>query len=177
LKRRAGRGAALALCATLSAACAHGPGAEALPTFAMCAAALPRDSASAVPFEPARLRGKVVLVTFIATWCFPCLAELATLDKLQRDYGAQGFQNVLVGMDLEGRKVLEPFAANYELRSPLVVSTPALRDGETPFGRIRELPTRVLFDRDGQVVAAYAGVIAWPELQKAVTDALGKKER
>lgn len=170
-----GRVATVALCAALGVSCAHGRGGEELPSFSVFTAALPRDSASAVPFEPSRLRGKVVLVTFIATWCFPCLAELATLDKLKRDYGAQGFENVAVGMDLEGRQVLEPFATSYALGYPLVVANDALRDGETPFGHIRELPTRVLFGRAGQVVAAYAGVIPWPELRQAVTDELAKR--
>ena len=155
--------------------CAHGVGAEGAASFAQCAAALPGPSVSEVPFQPSRLRGKVVLVTFIATWCFPCLADLVSLDKLERELGPKGFENVVVGMDLEGAQVLVPFAANYQFQYPVIAATESLRSGETPFGRIRELPTRVLFGRDGQVVGAWAGVFPWPTLSKTVADEVGRK--
>ncbi len=155
------------------AGCVHAE--PTLPRYPTFAAALPRGSASAVPYLPARSQGRVVLVTFIATWCFPCLAELATVEKLERDYGPQGLDNVLVGMDLEGRRVLEPFAANYALPYPLVVADDALRKGQTPFGQVGELPTRVLFGRDGQVIAAWSGSRSWDVLAKAVEAALAER--
>lgn len=159
--------------ALLAAACTRrGP---ALPDFGAFAAALPRDVAGAVPFTPEALPGRVVLVTFLATWCFPCLAELTVLRRLDRDFAAQGFSNVLVGMDLEGRKVLTPFAEGYELPWPLIVSDEALRAGETPFGRIRELPSRLLFGRDGRVALGFSGVAAYDDLAKVVAAELEKR--
>ena len=140
--------------------------------FSAFAASLPRDSASEVPYEPERLQGRVVLVTFVASWCFPCLAELASLRRLEEQYGAQGFSNVLVGMDLEGRAVLEPMARQLGLRCPLVVGDDRLRSAQTPFGRVRELPSRVLFGRDGRVVAAYSGVAPHEALERVVREEL-----
>lgn len=146
-----------------------------LPSFGTFAASLPRDVAGPVPFAPEALEGRVVLVTFLATWCFPCLAELTVLRRLDRDFAQQGFSNVLVGMDLDGRKVLTPFAEGYELPWPLIVSDEALRAGETPFGRIRELPSRVLFGRDGRVVLGFSGVAAYDDLAKVVAAELEKR--
>lgn len=146
-----------------------------LPGLATYLNALPLEVAGAVPLEPASLQGRVVLVTFIATWCFPCLAELAVLRRLDRDFGARGFSNVLVGMDLEGRKVLEPFAQGYQLAWPLVVADDRLRSGETPFGRIRELPSRILFGREGTPVLGYSGVGAYEDLAKVVQAELEKR--
>ncbi len=168
-----GRTAALAL-GLWALGCAPSPEST-LPRFESYAAYLPRDSASAVPYEPERLGGRVVLVTFIASWCFPCLLDLATLEKLEREYGARGFSNVLVGVDLEGRKVLEPLAAGYSLRYPLVVADERLRSGGTPFGRVRELPARMLFARDGAVVAAYTGVAPYEALAKVIEQELEKR--
>lgn len=129
---------------------------------------LPRAVAGRVPFEPWNLEGKVSLVTFIATWCFPCLTELVVLQHLQRDYEARGFRNVLVGMDLEGFEVLEPFATGYKLEMPLVIADDRIRAGETSWGRIRELPSRVLFNRDGQIAVAYSGVATYESLDAVV---------
>lgn len=135
---------------------------------------LPRDVVGAVPFEPYALQGRVVLITFIATWCFPCLTELRTLSRLQELYGAKGFSNVLVGMDLEGRAVLEPFVAGYQLDYPLVVADERIRSGDTVFGRIRELPSRVLFARSGELVVGYTGNSKYEDLERVVASEVSK---
>lgn len=138
------------------------------PDLAALAAALPGPTIDGAPFDATRLRGRVVLVTFIATWCFPCLADLVSVTKLARTLGSRGFVNLLVGMDLEGRRVLEPFAAQYELEGTLLVADEALRSGRTVFGHIRELPFRALFGRDGQLVGAFSGLTSYQALEALV---------
>jgi thiol-disulfide isomerase/thioredoxin len=158
----------------LLAGCAHsGTG---LPHRDVFIGTLPQDVVGEVQFDRAALTGKVVLVTFIATWCFPCLADLVSLDNLERQFSAKGFKQVVVGLDLEGRRVLEPFAAEYALRYPLLVGDHRLRSGATPFGQIRELPARVLFDRSGQVIAAYSGVVSPAELERKVREAIETRQ-
>lgn len=120
------------------------------------------------PHDARSLSGKVVLVSFFATWCFPCLAEMPTLEALQRDYGPRGFQVVSVGMDLEGASVLQPFADHYALRYPVLVADDRMREGLTAFGHIRALPTTVLLDRRGRAVAAWQGVEGHTEVAKAI---------
>ncbi|TQF09516.1 TlpA family protein disulfide reductase [Myxococcus llanfairpwllgwyngyllgogerychwyrndrobwllllantysiliogogogochensis] len=115
-----------------------------------------------------KLQGKVVLVSFFATWCFPCLAEMPTLEALQRDYGAQGLQVVSVGMDLEGTKVLQPFAEHYAPRYPVLVASEWMIEGRSPFGPIKGLPTTVLLDRRGRAVAGWQGVEGHGDVAKAI---------
>jgi hypothetical protein len=98
---------------------------------------------------------------------------LATLNRLEREFGRRGFRQVLVGLDLEGRRVLEPFAQEYQLPYPVLVGDARLRSGNSVFGPIRELPARVLFDREGQVVAAYSGIVAPNALEAKVRSLLG----
>ncbi|WP_163996436.1 TlpA family protein disulfide reductase [Pyxidicoccus caerfyrddinensis] len=121
------------------------------------------------------LSGKVVLVSFFATWCFPCLAEMPTLEALQKDYGAKGFQVVSVGMDLDGEKVLQPFADHYALRYPVLVANDVMREGQTAFGHIRALPTTVLLDRRGRAVAAWQGVEGHADVAKAIEKLLAEE--
>jgi thiol-disulfide isomerase/thioredoxin len=130
--------------------------------------ALALPSVGPTPYDFRRLSGKVVLVSFFATWCFPCLAEMPTLEALQKEYGAKGFQVVAVGMDLDEAKVLAPFADNYALRYPVLVSDESMRAGESAFGPIRALPSTVLLDKRGRAVAAWQGVEGHTEVAKAI---------
>ncbi|HLL01355.1 MAG TPA: TlpA disulfide reductase family protein [Myxococcaceae bacterium] len=122
--------------------------------------------------NPADLTGQVVLVSFFATWCFPCLAEIPTLEALQRDYGPRGFRVVAVGMDLEGARVLGPFADHYALNYPVLLADERIIAGQSVFGPIRELPTTVILDREGRAVAAWHGVAGHEDVSRAVKKAL-----
>ena len=153
--------------ALVLAACTHAPPA---PTVQEAVGALPFDAVG--QWLPARSVGRVTVVTFIATWCFPCLVDLPVLTRLQRDH-PKDLVVLLVGMDLEGRKVLEPFAAMNELQLPLIVANDSVRAGETPFGLIKQLPTRFIFRRDGTLSFAYVGV-AQPQ---ALIDAIERELR
>ena len=153
--------------ALVLAACAHVPPG---PTVQQAVGSLPFDAVG--NYVPARSLGRVTVVTFIATWCFPCLVDLPVLTHLQKDH-PDDLVVLLVGMDLEGRKVLEPFAAMNELQLPLIVANDRIRGGETPFGPIKELPTRFIFRRDGTLSFAYVGV-AEP---RALIDAVERELR
>ncbi|XXF81340.1 TlpA disulfide reductase family protein [Myxococcaceae bacterium GXIMD 01537] len=134
--------------------------------------ALPSVSAGTEP--PRALEGSVVLVSFFATWCFPCVAELPTLIALQRDFGPQGFLVVGVGMDLEGMQVLEPFARTMELPYPVLMADEAVRDGQSAFGPVRALPTSFLLDRDGRLIGAWQGMAPHGALSEAIQKALAR---
>jgi thiol-disulfide isomerase/thioredoxin len=122
--------------------------------------------------DPRALEGRVVLVTFMATWCAPCLMELPYLVRLQEQHAAQGLVVVAVGMDLEGDLVLGPFAREYQLPFPLVVPDDRLRKGDSPFGPINILPTTFLLGRDGAVLAAFQGMAEQKALSKVVEKAV-----
>lgn len=119
-------------------------------------------------------QGRVVLVQFIATWCVPCLQQQPALEELRARYAEQGLVVVWVGMDLEGAKVLIPFAEGLDPAWPVLLADPALRDGETHYGRIRELPTTVLLGRDGRALEAWTGLASPSKLAPLIEDALGR---
>jgi thiol-disulfide isomerase/thioredoxin len=134
--------------------------------------ALALPSVGPTPLDWRQLPGRVVLVSFFATWCFPCVAEIPTLEALQREYGPRGFQVVGVGMDLEGAQVLGPFAEYYRLPYPVVVADEGLREGQSPYGLIPALPVAFLLDEQGRVAAAWQGVAGHEELAQRVEQLL-----
>jgi len=109
------------------------------------------------PTSPESWENKVVLVSFFATWCFPCLLEIPILQKLHEAYADKGLVVVLAGMDLEGEKTLKFYSEVSHLPFPVVVAGERIKSGETWLGKIQELPTHVLINRRGELVFVQAG--------------------
>lgn len=120
-------------------------------------------------------RGRVVVVQFLASWCFPCIATAPRLQDLEKRYGARGLSVVAVGMDLEGWRVLEPFKETLGLDYPVLVGNAELRAGQTAFGHITTLPTTVIIGRDDTVLSAFKGVPAEGSLETFIEAALALK--
>ncbi|HET9035362.1 MAG TPA: TlpA disulfide reductase family protein [Myxococcaceae bacterium] len=124
--------------------------------------------------DGSQLAGKVVVVQFLATWCFPCIATAPRLQEIYDHNQARGLMAIAVGMDFEGPQVLRPFADQLGLRYPVLVADDALRNGQTAFGKVGLLPTTLIIGRDGRVVSVYAGVAEQGTLEPLIDEALRK---
>jgi peroxiredoxin len=71
--------------------------------------ALPTPAGASIGLR--NLRGKLVLLTFWATWCLPCVEELPALDRLHRELSAHAFTVLAVALDVQGASVVGPFWA------------------------------------------------------------------
>jgi thiol-disulfide isomerase/thioredoxin len=125
----------------------------------------------------ARLKGKVALVNFWATWCAPCVVELPTLDKLQAAMGGDRFEVLAVSVDLRGMEKVGPFWKEKGYRHLEILLDPRgrlMRD----FGS-RGLPTTFLIDHDGNLVGYLEGHAHWasPEAKALVRHYLERARR
>lgn len=95
------------------------------------------------------LRGKVVIVTFWATWCGPCNEELPLLSRYAQEHAAQGL--VVLGFSLDAPDELDKVrAVASKLRFPVGL----LGDPHVPgYGRIWRLPVSFTIDRQGRLVS------------------------
>ena len=103
------------------------------------------------------LRGKVVLVTFWATWCLECRDEMAMFEQLHRELGTAGL--VIVGVNVrEAAGPIVEYARTHGLCFPLALD----QDGKVgaAYGVVA-LPTTFLIGRDGRAVARAIGSRAW----------------
>jgi peroxiredoxin len=155
-------GAALAGCATAEA---QGDRAGGLPERAPSAEAAPSPGAplpavalAGLDAQPVRLEaaagGKPALVSFWATWCDACLAELDALNRL--DDRARAGGGVVIGVAVgETRAAAAAFARQHGLRYlQLVDEKLSLADA---LGQ-RRLPATLVLDRQGRVIFTGAGL-------------------
>ena len=64
----------------------------------------------------------VVVMSFWATWCEPCKAEMPTLQALHDEYGAQGLQIVSISIDdAQTQSAVRPYIANQGYTFPVVI--------------------------------------------------------
>lgn len=107
----------------------------------------------------ARLKGKVVVLNFWATWCAPCVVELPTLDRLQAELGSGRFEVVAVSVDLRGMEKVGPFWKDKAYKH-LAIRLDQRGTLMRAFGA-RGLPTTFLIAHDGTVVGYLEGHGDW----------------
>jgi peroxiredoxin len=105
----------------------------------------------------ASLSGRVVILSFWATWCLECRPEMPAFDRLHRELSVQGL--AVVGINArEGRTTIREYAKELRLTFPLI---------SDPSGKINSaygvigLPTTFLIGRNGRAVALAVGPREW----------------
>ena len=100
------------------------------------------------------LRGKVVLLSFWATWCEPCVTALP---DLQRVYSAnQKGPFVMLGINWhDERAAMDKFIEEHGVRWPQITGEASERLTEAM--AVRGIPTEILFDHEGVLVMGSTG--------------------
>jgi peroxiredoxin len=103
-------------------------------------------------------RGRVVLLSFWATWCTPCRTEMPMLEALFQSYKDHDFEVVAVASDVQGVEVVQPFVTQLHLSfTTLLDSTGQV----TRLYGVTSLPTTYLLDREGRLVTVVIGNHDW----------------
>lgn len=99
-----------------------------------------------------KLKGRVVIVDFWASWCGPCRMLAPRLSALKDKLGAQGLS--VVGITMDEAESAATFAERHQMRYPIVID----KDGDTSraYG-ITGLPTMLVVDKKGVVREVFVG--------------------
>jgi len=100
-----------------------------------------------------RLRGRVTLIDFWATWCAPCLTELPYLKQARSRYGRDEFELIGVSFDVSDRRTLTSWLNRHAVTWPQVFDGRGRTGPAARHFSVSAVPTSFLVGADGTVVA------------------------
>jgi cytochrome c biogenesis protein CcmG, thiol:disulfide interchange protein DsbE len=98
-------------------------------------------------FDLEKLEGKVVLVSYWATWCAPCRKDMPKLDAFYRRYHAQNLEMIGISVDQP-----RDFGKVRKVTAALAYPVALLKDVSTDgFGPPEGVPITWIVDSEGKV--------------------------
>jgi thiol-disulfide isomerase/thioredoxin len=114
-----------------------------------------------------KLKGKVILLDFWATWCGPCRESIPHLIQLYKTYQKNGLEVIGMNMDRGDINTVKHFVRSMLIPYPIAITS----DHAGRNYGITGLPTIILIDREGRIrekIAGYTGEIAKQMTAKVV---------
>ena len=95
-----------------------------------------------------KLKGKVVLIDFWATWCPPCVKGIPHLKEMYKELQGKGFEIVGISLDSK-KKALDDYMAREKLPWKVSYSGKGWFDPTAKFYKVNLIPSYWLIDRQG----------------------------
>jgi cytochrome c biogenesis protein CcmG, thiol:disulfide interchange protein DsbE len=115
----------------------------------------------------ASLRGKVVVLNFWASWCYPCNQEAPALEAATKQWGDRV---VVLGVDVnDPAGDARRFARKYSLSYPIVHDN---HNVTSPKYGLTGLPETFFIDRTGKLVVHVPGQVGATDIRDGVERAL-----
>lgn len=118
-------------------------------------------------YDLASMRGQVLLVSFGASWCGPCSAELVALEQLKQEFKEQPVK--FLWISIEGEDEISDGKLRGFAKSK-GVTFPVLRDPlafvYSQFSNRRRIPLVIFVNQEGKVVMPQHAGMAEAELYK-----------
>jgi len=122
--------------------------------------------------DSSELAGQVLLVTFFATWCPPCIQEIPSFIALQEAYKTKGFSVVAFSVDEGGSEPVQNLIRKYSINYPVMLADLEVARG---FGGVAGIPVSFLVNRKGEIVKKYLGYVGHDVIEEEVNKMLAAR--
>lgn len=117
-----------------------------------------------------KFRGQVVVLTFWATWCPPCIQETPSLVQMQQRMKDKGVTAIAVSIDVDDG-AYHKFLKDYHMDAPMITVRDPDQRASNLYGT-HIWPETYVIDRNGVIRRKFIGAVDWNS--REVTDFLAK---
>ncbi len=104
------------------------------------------------------LKGKVILLSFWATWCGPCKEELPLFEALHRQFMGNNLTVLTVAVDEGGTIPVKNFVAKYGYTFHILIDS---KSKILDLYGVERIPTTFLIDKKTRIVGKALGPRNW----------------
>ncbi|ODS30355.1 MAG: putative thiol-disulfide oxidoreductase [Candidatus Scalindua rubra] len=115
-------------------------------------------------------KSEVLIVDFWATFCAPCTKQAPVFSNIYKKYKSKGLSIIGVSFDFDKDRA-EKFIKKLAIKYPIYL-------GNEDVGfqyDINSIPTTHIYDRDGNLVKRYVGLVGEDELTQIIEPLLSAK--
>lgn len=113
---------------------------------------------NSVKVDLSSYKGRVVLVTFWATWCTSCLGHMRSLETLYKKIRGPKFGVLAISTDRGNRRAVESYAGRCGLTYPVLLDS---KNKVADTYRVWSTPTTFIVGKDGVIVEKIVGERNW----------------
>lgn len=129
------------------------------------------NDAAGVPVRLSEFRGKVVLLSFWATWCVPCNTEIPWFIEFQQAYKDRGLVVLGVSLDDDGWKPIKPYIEEMKIDYRVMVAD---KDIAPLYGGLASIPVTLIIDKAGRIAVTHLGLCPKNEYEAAIDSMLAE---
>lgn len=104
-------------------------------------------------------RGQVLIVSFWATWCTPCVKELPSLERAAELLREDDVHILTINVG-ESAERIQRFVSRHPVNLPLL---PDPKSDTSTAWRVNALPTAYVVNKQGMIVIRVSGGIVWDD--------------